>query len=106
VALSDLGDRLRLTANTVDIVESPALPKLPVGHAVWSPKPDFATSTVCWLHAGAAHHTVMTNRVGVDVFRAFATMTGIELVEIGDGTTVPGFLSELRYNDAVARVTR
>jgi L-arabinose isomerase len=42
----------------------------------------------------------------VDVFRAFATMTGIELVEIGDGTTVPGFLSELRYNDAVARVTR
>jgi L-arabinose isomerase len=105
VALSDLGDRLRLTANTVDIVESPALPKLPVGHAVWEPQPDFPTSTVCWLHAGAAHHTVMTNRVGVDVFRAFATMTGIELVEIGEGTSVPGFLKELRYNDAVARLT-
>ena len=65
VALSDLRDRFRLTANVVKIVEPRApLPHLPVGRAVWQPEPDFATSATAWLTAGAAHHTVMSTAVG------------------------------------------
>src|SRR5690606_25213022 len=70
VAMSDMRDRFRLVANVVENVELPApMPHLPVGHAVWRPAPDFATSAAAWLTAGAAHHTVMTNAVGVEAFR-------------------------------------
>ena len=74
VALSDMRDRFRLVANVVENVDAPDLPMLPIGRAVWRPAPDFATSAACWLAAGAAHHTVMTTAVGVDVFRDFAEM--------------------------------
>ncbi|HEY5553884.1 MAG TPA: L-arabinose isomerase, partial [Cellulomonas sp.] len=50
VALSDLRDRFRLTANVVDIVPPDAdLPHLPVARAVWKPRPDFSTSAEAWL---------------------------------------------------------
>jgi hypothetical protein len=70
--MSDMRDRFRLVANVVENVEAPDLPKLPVGRAIWKPQPDFATSAACWLTAGAAHHTVMTTAVGIEVFRDFA----------------------------------
>ncbi|WP_394160098.1 L-arabinose isomerase [Galactobacter valiniphilus] len=105
VALSDMGDRLRLTGNDVTLVDAPDLPRLPVGRAVWRPAPDFPTSTACWLEAGAAHHTVMSTAVGLETFRTFATMVGIELMEITDDTSVPSFVRELRLNDAYQRLT-
>ena len=105
VALSDMGDRLRLTGNAVELVDAPELPKLPVGRAVWKPAPDFPTSTACWLEAGASHHTVMSTAVGLDVFDAFARMAGIELLKIEEGTTVPAFTDRLRWNDAYLRMT-
>ena len=41
VGLADLGDRFRLIANEVDLVEPDApLPRLPVARAVWRPRPD------------------------------------------------------------------
>src|SRR3954471_9690231 len=61
VALSDTRDGFRLTANVVDVVPpTEALPKLPVGRAVWEPRPSFSVAAEAWLTAGAAHHTVMT----------------------------------------------
>ncbi len=104
VALSDLRDRFRLVANVVENVAAPELPKLPVGRAVWRPAPDFATSAACWLAAGAAHHTVMTTAVGVDVFRDFAEIAGVELLVINEETTVPEFRRELRWNQAYYRL--
>ena len=75
VALSDLRDRFRLVANVVENVELPhPMPQLPVGRAVWKPAPDFRTSAAAWLTAGAAHHTVMSTQLGVDVFRDFAEL--------------------------------
>ncbi|MFT4210552.1 MAG: L-arabinose isomerase [Microbacterium sp.] len=106
VALSDMRDRFRLVANAVDNVAAPDLPKLPVGRAVWRPQPDFATSAACWLEAGAAHHTVMTTAVGVDVFRDFAEMARTELVVIDEDTTVRGFRRELRWNQAYYRLAQ
>src|SRR6187402_3406095 len=107
VALSDVRERFRLVANVVDRVPLPApMPKLPVGHAVWKPRPDFRTSATAWLMAGAAHHTVMTTQVGVDAFREFAKMSGIELLVIDENTSTEEFDRELRWNAAYYRLAQ
>ncbi|OYN98783.1 L-arabinose isomerase [Enemella evansiae] len=107
VAMADLGERLRLTANVVDLVAADApLPNLPVAHAVWEPEPDFATSAECWITAGAAHHTVLSSAVGLDVWEALADMVDIELAVIDDRTTTRGFADALRWEHAYRRLTR
>lgn len=107
VALSDQRDRFRLVANAVENVPLPEpMPKLPVGRAVWKPKPDFRTSATAWLTAGAAHHTVMTTQVGLDVWRDFARMSRIELLAIDDGTTLADFENEVRWNQAYWRLAQ
>ncbi|HEV7742028.1 MAG TPA: L-arabinose isomerase [Pseudolysinimonas sp.] len=107
VALSDMRDRFRLVANVVENVALPApLPNLPVGRAVWKPAPDFSTSAAAWLTAGAAHHTVMTTQLGVEVFRDFAAMSSTELLVIDADTTLGGFERELRWNAAYYRLAR
>ncbi|WP_434810835.1 L-arabinose isomerase [Microbacterium sp. bgisy189] len=106
VAMSDMRDRFRLVANVVENVTSPDLPNLPVGRAVWKPAPDFATSAACWLAAGAAHHTVMTTAVGIEVFRDFAEIAKTELLVIDDDTTTRSFQRELRWNQAYYRLAQ
>ena len=107
VALSDMRDRFRLVANVVENVPLDApMPHLPVGRAVWKPAPDFATSAAAWLTAGAAHHTVMSTAVGVDVFRDFAEMAGTELLVIDENTTLREFEKEVRWNAAYYRLAR
>lgn len=107
VAMSDLRDRFRLVVNAVDVVAPPEpLPRLPVGQAVWKPRPDFTTSATAWLTAGAAHHTVMSTALGTEVWVEFARMTGTEVLVIDEGTTVPGFEREVRWNAAYHRLAR
>ncbi|RWZ59298.1 L-arabinose isomerase [Labedella populi] len=105
VALSDVRDRFRLTANVVDVVEPRApLPNLPVGRAVWQPRPDFATSAAAWLTAGAAHHTVMSTAVGIEAFEDFARIAGVELLVIDESTTLRAFEQEVRWNAVYHRI--
>jgi L-arabinose isomerase len=107
VALSDMRDRFRLTANVVENVEpTAALPKLPVGRAVWKPQPDFPTSAAAWLTAGAAHHTVMSTAVGIEAFRDFAEMAEVELLVIDDTTRLPEFQHQVRWNQAYHRLAQ
>ncbi|MFW7414321.1 L-arabinose isomerase [Demequina sp. SO4-18] len=107
VAMSDMRERFRLVANVVENVDLPApMPNLPVGHAVWKPQPDFHTSATAWIQAGAAHHTVMSNQVGLEVFRDFATMSEVELLVIDESTTLPGFAAEMRANAAYYRLAQ
>lgn len=107
VAMSDMRDRFRLTANVVDVVPPDAdLPHLPVARAVWKPAPDFATSAQAWLMAGAAHHTVLTTQVGVEVFADFADMTRTELLVIDEATTARSFARELKWNQAYYRLAQ
>ena len=107
VALSDMRDRFRLVANVVEVVPLPhPLPKLPVARAVWKPEPDFATSAAAWLTAGAAHHTVMSTAVGLEVFEDFAEIARNELVVIDAGTNLRDFTRELRWNQAYYRLAR
>jgi L-arabinose isomerase len=107
VALSDMRDRFRLVANVVEVVALPQpLPNLPVARAVWRPEPDFATSAAAWLTAGAAHHTVMSTAVGLEVFEDFADIARNELVVIDASTELRGFQRELRWNQAYYRLAR
>ena len=107
VALSDMRDRFRLTANVVDVVEPPeALPHLPVAHAVWRPRPDLMTSAESWMLAGAAHHTVLSTQLPVEAFELFAQIAGTELLLIDEQTTARGFARELRWNQAYHRLAQ
>ena len=107
VALSDIRDRFRLTANVVEIVPLPApLPKLPVARAVWKPAPDFATSAAAWLAAGAAHHTVLSTAVSAEAFADFADIAETELLVIDENTTTRGFARELKWNAAYYRLAQ
>ncbi|GAA4663573.1 L-arabinose isomerase [Frondihabitans cladoniiphilus] len=107
VALSDQRDRFRLTANVVDVVVPDAdLPNLPVGRAVWEPRPSFAVSAEAWLTAGAAHHTVMSTAVGLEAFEDFALMAGTELLVIDENTRLRDFRREVQWNAAYHRLAR
>ncbi len=101
VGLVDLGTRLRLVANEVDVVPPDAeLPRLPVAHAVWVPRPGLATAAESWLLAGGPHHTCFTQAVTVEAVEDLAEIAGVELVTIGSDTTASGFRRELRWNEA------
>jgi L-arabinose isomerase len=107
VALSDMRDRFRLTANVVEVVPLPEpLPHLPVARAVWKPAPDFATSAAAWLTAGAAHHTVLSTAVGAEAWQDFAEIARTELLVIDENTTTRGFAHEVRWNAAYYRLAQ
>ena len=107
VAMTDMRERFRLIANVVEVVPpDEPIPNLPVARAVWRPQPDLATSAAAWLTAGAAHHTAMSTQVGIEAFTDFAEMTGIELLTIDQETTLPGFVKELRWNQAYYRLAQ
>lgn len=97
-ALSDVGPRFRLVVNEIELVD-PAedLPKLPVGRALWKASPDFVTATKCWLAAGAAHHTVLSNQLNTENWTDFARMADIELALIDSDTRYAEFERNLRF---------
>jgi L-arabinose isomerase len=101
VGLQDLGTRLRLVSNEVDVVEPDQdLPRLPVARAVWVPRPDLSTAAEAWLTAGGPHHTCFTQAVDGAVFDCFAEIAGVELVTIDADTSVRTLRRELRWNQA------
>lgn len=105
VGMCDLGDRFRMVANEVVVVPPDApLPRLPVAHAVWEPQPSFQVATESWLYAGGPHHTVLTSAVPQQTLRHFASMAGVELVVIGEGSTVEGVRDRLRWEAAYYRL--
>ncbi len=107
LGLADLGDRFRLVANEIDVVEpTAALPRLPVACAVWKPKPNLRTSTESWLAAGGPHHTVLSSAIGTEELEDFAQMAQTELVVIDAATTTRSFANELRWSQAYYRLAQ
>jgi L-arabinose isomerase len=105
VGLADLGTRLRLVANEIDVIAPEAeLPRLPVAHAVWVPRPNLAGAAESWLMAGGPHHTCFTQALPLEAIDDFAEIAGVELVTIGSDTTPGAFRRELRWNDAYQRL--
>ncbi len=106
VGLADVGGRLRLTANEVDLVDpDEPLPRLPVARAVWVPRPNLTTSAEAWLIAGASHHTVLTTAVGREALADFADMARVELLLIDANTDVRSFANEVRWNQIYWRMS-
>ena len=103
----DMGDRFRIVATEIDLVppEKP-MGKLPVGRAVWEPRPNLAVAAETWLMAGGSHHTVLTRAIGAEAIADFAEMAGVEFLLIGADTTVAGFKKELRWNEAYYHLAR
>jgi L-arabinose isomerase len=100
-ALMDMGKRFRILVNEIDLVSPPQpMPRLPVGRAVWKPRPDFSTATEAWLMAGGSHHTVLSQPIGTETLADFAEMAGCEFLLIDGSTTVGAFKKELRWNEA------
>ncbi|MEV7398524.1 L-arabinose isomerase [Aeromicrobium sp. NPDC092404] len=105
VGLSDLGDRFRLTANDITLVEpDEPLPQLPVACAVWQAHPSLSTAAEAWIMAGGPHHTVLSTAVGIEEFDDLAEILSTELVHINADTTPKSFLRELRWNQAYHRL--
>jgi L-arabinose isomerase len=103
-ALVDLGDRLRLVVNEIELVPPDEdLPRLPVARAVWKPKPDFAIAAEAWLEAGGSHHTVLCRAIGTEAFTDLARIAGLELLVIDDSTRMREFGNELRWNEVAYR---
>jgi L-arabinose isomerase len=107
VGMADMGDRLRLIGNAIEVVPPlEDLPRLPVARAVWAPRPDLRTSTTSWLTAGGPHHTVLSTALGREHLDDFAEMAGLELAFIDGTTTIRGFARELRWNSAYHRLAQ
>jgi L-arabinose isomerase len=105
VGLVDLGDRFRLVANDIEIVEpDEPLPRLPVACAVWRPAPSLATSAEAWLTAGGPHHTALTTALSFDTLADFAQIANVELLRIDAATTMRDFANEVRWNQAYYRL--
>jgi len=102
-SLVDLGHRFRLIVSEVEVVDVPAMPKLPVARALWKVLPDFDSGIAAWIRAGGAHHTVFSYGVNAADLRDFAEIAGIECVVIGEGSRYEDIVNELRWNEVAYR---
>ncbi|WP_186757641.1 L-arabinose isomerase [Echinicola salinicaeni] len=100
-SIVDMGNRFRLIINEVEAVKPlKDLPKLPVARVMWKPMPDMKTGCAAWILAGGAHHTCFSQNLTSDHLYDFATMAGIETVNIDKETTIRGIQNELKWSDA------
>ncbi len=107
VGLADLGDRFRLVLNSIDLIApDEPMPKLPVAHAVWQPRPDLPTALESWLRAGGPHHTCLSTAVDTEAMIDLAEILRTELVVIDEHTTTRSFANELRWNQAYYRLAQ
>jgi L-arabinose isomerase len=107
VGLLDMGERFRMVLNEVEVVSPPAdLPRLPVARALWEPRPSLKVAAEAWLLAGGPHHTSFSTALRREHLEDFAEMAGIELVTIGDATSVTDIKKELRWNQAYYQLAR
>jgi L-arabinose isomerase len=105
--LVDMGDRFRIVANEIEIVPpDEPLPNLPVARAVWKPAPSLSISAESWLTAGGPHHTVLSTALDMETLEDYATITGVELLNINGSTTPESFRRELRWNQAYYRLAQ
>ncbi|MDQ2075805.1 L-arabinose isomerase [Marinimicrobium sp. ABcell2] len=101
ISTIDLGTRFRILVNEVDTVTPPEpLPHLPVGTALWEPRPSLAVAGAAWIHAGGAHHSVYTQAISIEQVIDFCEMAGVEATIIDEDTKVRSFKNELRQNSA------
>ena len=102
VGLSDLGTRLRLVANEVDVGGARRGPaEAARGAARLAATARLATAAESWLLAGGPHHTCFSQAVGLEAIEDFAEIAGVELRHDRRATPRAANLRrELRWNQA------
>jgi L-arabinose isomerase len=99
-SIIDLGSRHRFLVNKVECVAPQnKLPKLPVARVLWKPLPDLKTATAAWIHAGGAHHTVLSYALTSEHLEDFSEIAKIELSVIDKATNLRSYKNELRQSD-------
>ncbi len=98
-SLVDMGGRMRMIVNPVNVIKPEPLPKLPVARALWIPEPNLEIGAHAWILAGGAHHTSFSMALNVEILEDLMEMIGLELIIIDNETKIREFKKELRYND-------
>lgn len=99
-SIIELKGRFRLIINQIQAVENKHnMPKLPVASVLWKPEPSLEVSAEAWIHAGGAHHTVLSYAVTTEQLLDYAELTGIEAVVIDNSTSIRQFRQELQWNE-------
>jgi L-arabinose isomerase len=97
--LVDMGGRMRMIVNPVEVIKPKPLPKLPVARALWVPEPNLEVGAAAWILGGGAHHTSFSMALDVEFLEDFAEMIGLEFMVIDKDTNIREFKKELRFND-------
>jgi len=97
--LVDMGGRMRMIVNPVNVIKPKPLPKLPVARALWIPEPNLEIGAHAWILAGGAHHTSFSMALNTEYMEDYAEMLGLEFVIIDKDTKIRDFKKELRFND-------
>ncbi len=105
VSLVDMGGRLRLIIQDIEIVK-PILemPNLPVARVMWKPAPDLYTGCECWILAGGAHHTVLSHQLTAEQMIDWAELMDIEYVYINKDSKPLQLKAELKLADMVYKL--
>ncbi|MCK4922857.1 MAG: L-arabinose isomerase [Bacteroidales bacterium] len=104
--LIDMGGRMRMIVNPVDVIKPKPLPKLPVARALWVPEPNLEIGAHAWILAGGAHHTSFSMALNTEYMEDFAEMLGLEFVIIDKDTNIRNFKKELRFNDVYYHIRK
>jgi len=104
-SVMDMGDRFRMLANQVEVVEPEEdLPNLPVARVLWEPKPDFSTAVKAWIYGGGAHHTCFSQAVTLEHIEDFALLADIEFISITEEKNLQDIKNELKWNEAYYKI--
>lgn len=98
-SLVDMGGRMRMIVNPVQVIKPQPLPKLPVARALWVPEPNLEIGAAAWILAGGAHHTSFSMALDVEYLEDFTEMLSVEFVLIDKNTNIREFKKELKFND-------
>jgi L-arabinose isomerase len=105
VSLVDMGNRLRLIVNEVEALRPVIdMPKLPVARVLWKPLPDFKTALEGWILSGGAHHTGFSTALDAGHIEDFAAIAGMELLRIGEGSSIRELKRDLLLSDLSAKL--
>lgn len=101
----DMGNRFRMTAAVVEVVDPPAdMPNLPVARSLWRPAPDLPRAAEAWILAGGSHHSCHSRALTVEHIEDYARIVGVELITIDEATNLRELEKELLWNDAAYRL--
>lgn len=99
-SLIDMGGRLRLIVNEIEVVKPIyKMPNLPVARVMWKPEPDLYQAAHLWMLAGGAHHAVLSYDATAEMLEDWCEIMGIEFVHIHKDVTVASMKQQLFLSD-------